>query len=218
MAIEPIHDRHSDPPVRGYLHRPARPKGTLALTHGAGSNCGAPLLVSLADALAEAGYAVLRFDLPFRQEQPHGPPRGSASRDQAGVLRAIEVARGLVSGRVFVGGASYGGRQASMALAEHPGSAAGLLLLSYPLHAPGKAMRQRTQHFPQLRVPTLFVQGTRDPFASAEEIEAARKVVGASNELLLIDGAGHDLGFGRKTSDETVVPGIVEAFRDFFEQ
>src|SRR5579863_2315136 len=108
--------RQNEPPVRGYLHTPARPSNhALILTHGAGANCNAPLLVALANAFSESGIAVLRCDLPFRQLRPHGPPpRGSAERDQQGLRAAIEAMRRETSGHAYLGGHSYGGRQASM--------------------------------------------------------------------------------------------------------
>src|SRR5579872_2321118 len=121
------------PDVRGFLHRPdGEATGALVLTHGAGSNCGAPLLVAVSEAFAAAGIAVLRCDLPFRQARPHGPPFGNGSKDRAGLRRAVDVLREIVPTRTFLGGHSYGGRQASMLAAEDPTLAAGLLLLSYP--------------------------------------------------------------------------------------
>ena len=138
-----------DPFVRGLLHRPANPNGDgLVLTHGAGSNCQAPLLIALAETFAEAGFIVLRCDLPYRQDRPYGPPGpGDGKRDRAGLKNAIAVLKNPASGRIFLGGHSYGGRQASMLCAETAEKspeeaaklAAGLLLLSYPLHPPRKA-------------------------------------------------------------------------------
>src|ERR1700720_4970555 len=109
-------------PVRGFLHRPTNSGGDcLVLTHGAGANCGSPLLVALAEAFCASGLTVLRCDLPFRQLRPHGPPPpGSAERDQQGLRAAIASMRRLTSGRVFLGGHSYGGRQASMLAASEP--------------------------------------------------------------------------------------------------
>ena len=104
-----------------------------------------------------------------------------------------------------------------MLLAEEPDVAAGLLLLPYPLHAPGRPDQLRTQHLPELRVPTLFVHGTNDPFGTIEEIEVARKLIPARTDLLVVDGAGHDLGFkGKKTRDglpELVVKSFLKLVR-----
>src|SRR5947207_5049464 len=108
--------------VRGFLHRPkASRANALVLAHGAGSNCQAPLLVALANSFCEAGWIVLRCDLPFRQSRPNGPPpKGSAERDQAGLRAAIASMRREANGRIFLGGHSYGGRQASMLSATEP--------------------------------------------------------------------------------------------------
>ncbi len=110
---------------------------------------------------------------------------------------ALDALRGVVSGRLFLGGLSYGGRQASMLLADEPELATRLLLLSYPLHPPGKPERLRTEHLPRLRVPTLFVQGTVDPFGSPAELGAAIALIPAPTRLIAIEGAGHDLRRGR---------------------
>jgi predicted alpha/beta-hydrolase family hydrolase len=207
-------DSSLDPPVRGYLHHPEHPTGNgLVLTHGAGANSNAPLLVAVANALAERGVTVLRFDLPFRQQRPSGPPHpGTAARDRAGLKNAVMAMRGIVSGRVFLGGHSYGGRQATMLCAEEPEVASGLLLLSYPLHPPRKPEQLRTQHFPKLKSTALFVHGTRDPFGSIEGMEAALRLIPAKHVLLLMEGAGHDLGFKGKSADEKVPKAVVDAF------
>src|SRR5512140_2908233 len=125
--------------VRGVLHTPEHATGdALALTHGAGSNAGAPLLVSLSRAFCEAGLVVLRYDLPFRVAGVGPTSPAVQARDREGILRAVEALRQRVKGRVFAGGHSYGGRQTAMIAAERPGMADGLLLLSYPLHPPRK--------------------------------------------------------------------------------
>lgn len=213
-------DSSLDPPVRGYLHQPENPNGNaLVLTHGAGANCNAPLLVAVADALAERGVTVLRCDLPFRQLRPFGPPHPVvAERDRAGLKNAAAAMRGIVSGRIFLGGHSYGGRQATMLCAEQPEAASGLLLLSYPLHPPRKPEQLRTQHFPKLNTTALFIHGTRDPFGSIEEMETALRVIPAKHYLLPVDGAGHDLGFKGKTVHEKVPTMSVEAFTELFLQ
>ena len=181
--------------VRGILHRPDRANGhALALTHGAGSNCKAPLLVRLAHAFEEAGYMVLRYDLPFRQQRAKGPPfPANAERDREGIASAAETLRGIARGRVFLGGHSYGGRQSAMLAAERPETAGALLLLSYPLHPPKKPGQPRTSFFPELRMPALFVHGTNDPFGSLEELRAAIRLIPARTDLLAVEGAGHDL-------------------------
>jgi hypothetical protein len=187
------------PVVRGFLHRPRQAgRRGLVLTHGAGGNCKAPLLAAAADAFADAGLWVLRCDLPFRQRRPTGPPSpAAAAADRAGLKSAVEAMRELLTGAVFLGGQSYGGRQATMLAADEPELAAGLLLFSYPLHPPGRPDRLRTEHFPRLRVPAVFVQGTADPFGSITEVGTAIAQIPASTRLIPIEGAGHDLRRGR---------------------
>ena len=96
--------------------------------------------------------------------------------------------------QVWLGGQSYGGRQSSMLAAEEPGLVDRLLLLSYPLHAPGKPEQLRTAHFPKLTTPVLFVHGSRDPFGTLEEMRSAIQLIPAPVELMEAEGVGHDLG------------------------
>jgi uncharacterized protein len=230
MSIESspqvLTDVSVDPFVRGLLHRPASPNGDgLVLTHGAGSNCQSPLLIALAETFAEAGFIVLRCDLPYRQDRPYGPPGpGDGKRDRAGLKNAVGVLKSMASGRVFLGGHSYGGRQASMLCAELAEKApqratelaAGLLLLSYPLHPPRKPEQLRTQHFFHLHTPALFVEGTRDPFGTIAEIEQALNLIPAKTKLLTIEGAGHDLGLKGKAGREKLSGNVLSEFQEFF--
>lgn len=197
---------NAEAPVRGYLHRATGSDG-LVLTHGAGADSRSALLVALADAFCAAGLTVLRCDLPFRQSRSHGPPlRGSAERDQRGLRAAVEAMRGMIAGRIFLGGHSYGGRQASILAASglaagEPQLMDGLLLLSYPLHPPKEPLKLRTAHFPALQVPALFVHGARDGFGSISEMESALSLIPARTELMTVAGAGHEL-LTRNNRDE----------------
>jgi uncharacterized protein len=206
------------PAVRGFLHSPANPNGdALILSHGAGSNCNAPLLIALAQAFSTRDYTALRCDLPFRQERPTGPPfPGNAERDRAGLHNAVAAMRNLTSGQVFLGGHSYGGRQSTMLCAAEPDLVAGLLLFSYPLHPPRKPDQLRIQHLPNLRTPSLFVHGTRDPFGSIEEIKRALELIPARKELLKVEGAGHDLGFKGKVQAKDLPDRVLAAFAAMF--
>jgi predicted alpha/beta-hydrolase family hydrolase len=205
-----------EPAVRGFLHEPEHPNcDALVLTHGAGANCQSKLLIALANAFSSAGYLVLRCDLPFRQSRPNGPPfPAMAARDREGLRRAVDMLRSQTPGRIFLGGHSYGGRQGSMLAAEQPQLVAGLLLLSYPLHPPRKPAELRTAHFPQLKTPSLFVHGGRDPFGSHEEMKAALQLIPAQTFLLEVEGAGHEL-LGKK-AQEDLPARIAEDFRNFF--
>ena len=227
-----------EPHVRGFLHVAETPGGDgLILTHGAGSNAQAPLLRALADTFAAAGMTVLRCDPPYRQTRSFGPPGpGDAARDRAGLKNAVAAIREILgapllpevgrsgdfrkdnnrTGRIFLGGHSYGGRQSSMVCAEEPNLVDGLLLLSYPLHPPRRPEQQRTQHLPDLRTPTLFVHGTRDPFGSIEELQRAIKMIPAKTNVMAVEGSGHDLGFKGKARKEKLPSQILTEFTNFF--
>ena len=196
------------------LHQPRAPSGDgLVLTHGAGGNARAPLLVALGEAFAARGITVLRYDLPFRQASRTAPPRpAGAARDREGLRGMVTAMRSRVSGRVFLGGQSYGGRQASMLAAGEAGLVDGLLLLSYPLHPPGRPSELRTAHLPKLAAPALFAHGSRDPFGSLEEIESARALIPSRTSLVAVTGAGHDLFRAPRRAGADVAGEIVAAF------
>lgn len=217
-SIRELVDPSADPAVRGFLHEPETPNSSgLILTHGAGGNAQAPLLRGLAETFAAAGFTVLRCDLPFRQVRSFGPPGpGDAARDRAGLRNAVAALGKMVPGKLYLAGHSYGGRQASMLCAEQPDLAAGLVLLSYPLHPPRRPEQQRTQHLPDLRTPALFFHGTRDPFGSIEEMQRAIKMIPAPTKLIAVEGAGHDLGFKGKARKEELLLAALKEFQQFF--
>ena len=242
-AIREFADTTADPAVRGFLHVPVTlDRGGLVLTHSAGGNAEGPLLRALADMFAANAFTVLRCNLPFRQARSFGPPGpGDAARDRGGLKNAVEAMKeilkkgvkeevgsplladfarsgdssGQISEKIFLAGHSYGGRQASMLCAEEPDLVAGLLLLSYPLHPPRRPEQQRTQHLPDLRTPTLFVHGTRDPFGTVEELQRAIKMIPAKTRLLAMEGAGHDVGFKGRARQEGLPRKIYSEFATF---
>ena len=214
---QPFVDHTSgETPVSGFLHRAEKPSDDfLVLTHGAGGNCRGPLLMALGEKLAESGINVLRCDLPFRQRKALGPPSpADAKRDQEGLRRAVDLMRKQFSGRAFLGGSSYGGRQATLLAAEEPPLVQGLLLLSYPLHPPGRPAQMRTAHFPNLRTEALFISGTRDAFGTIGELEGAIKLIPARTQLTAMEGAAH--GLWQKSNREQLPAQIVKEFLQFF--
>jgi uncharacterized protein len=192
--------------VRGYLHKAANEVADgMVLTHGAGGNCQTPLLIAVSEAFQNAGVTVLRCDLPFRQRKPKGPPGPSdAAKDRAGLKSAVAALGRVVSGRILLSGVSYGWRQASILAANEPGLVDSLMLLSYPLHPPGRPTQLRTAHFPELRTRALFVQGSQDPFGSIPEMEDALRGIPVPHTLVVVEGAGHDLKRGRFDLDPVI--------------
>jgi predicted alpha/beta-hydrolase family hydrolase len=203
-----------------YFHAPPQPSAhNLILTHGAGSNFDAPLLKSIAGALASRGVGVLRMNLAYRRHSPKGPPgRASGATDRADLAAAVERMRADLGGSIYLGGHSYGGRQSTMLAAERPDLVDGLLILSYPLRPPRKPAEIRTNHFPGINARALFVHGTRDPFGSAEDLQAALSLIPSETELYVIGGAGHDLTSKRRSIDSGEEPAVFisEAFCRFF--
>ena len=183
--------------IAGIAHEPDGPaQGVVVLTHGAGGNRDSAMLVKLCDEWASRGWLAIRYNLPYRRRRPKGPPSGSAAGDQEGIAEAIALARTLADGPVIAGGHSYGGRRTSMVAADEAGPDV-LTLFSDPLHPPGKPERARTEHLSRITVPTVFTHGTSDPFGTIEELTAAAALVSGPTELVVIEGARHDLGSKR---------------------
>jgi predicted alpha/beta-hydrolase family hydrolase len=181
--------------IAGVAHQPAgRPKGVVVLTHGAGGNRDSPMLQRICDEWARRGWLAVRYNLPYRRRRPKGPPSGSAATDQAGIVEAITFCRSLAHGPLIAGGHSYGGRQTSMVVAANQAPVDVLTLFSYPVHPPGKPERARSEHLPDIAVPTVFTHGTSDPFGTLAEVRAAAALIAAPTEVVEITGARHDLG------------------------
>jgi hypothetical protein len=180
--------------IAGVAHEPdGAPKGVVALTHGAGGSRESPMLQQICNEWARRGWLAVRYNLPFRRRRPKGPPSGSGAADRAGIVEAITLCRGLADGPLIAGGHSYGGRQTSMVVAAgevHPDV---LTLFSYPVHPPGKPERTRTEHLPDITVPTVFTHGTSDPFGTPAEVRAAAALIDARAAVVEIAGARHAL-------------------------
>jgi predicted alpha/beta-hydrolase family hydrolase len=146
------------------------------------------------DAAASAlGLLVERVDFPYRRtgRRSPDPPRVLVATIGEEAARLAQRA-GVGPERIALGGRSLGGRMCSVAVAEGQRAAA-LVLVSYPLHPPGRPDRLRVEHFPGIDVPCLFVSGTRDAFASSDELEAATAAIGGPVTHVWIDGGDHGL-------------------------
>lgn len=175
----------------------------VAVAHGAGSGMDHPLLVGFTDCLNEAGIASLRFNFPYIEAGRKTPDREPAAIE---AWRAVFAATHDRAGgkRVFGSGKSYGGRMASMAVAEGM-PADGLVFLGYPLHPPGKPDRLRDSHLGRVHVPMLFLQGTDDPFARRDLLEGVVERLGRWAVLHEVEGGDHSFRVRgvRRSNEET---------------
>jgi predicted alpha/beta-hydrolase family hydrolase len=169
------------------------PRAGLLLTPGASATRMSPALVAIEEAVQPLDVAVERMNFPYTEAGRRAPDRPpvllQAVRDGAARLAGEH---GLKPNQLFLGGRSMGGRMCSMAVADGL-AARGLVLVSYPLHPPGKKEQLRTAHFPQLEVPCLFVSGTKDTFGTPAELEGATEAIPGEVTHVWIDGGDHGL-------------------------
>jgi predicted alpha/beta-hydrolase family hydrolase len=170
----------------------------LLLTPGASATREQPALVALDEAVSALGVTVERMDFPYTQAGRRAPDRPPVLLD---AVRAGAARLGVVD--LYLGGRSMGGRICSMAVADGLG-ARGLVLVSYPLHPPGKPDKLRTEHFPRLEVPCLFVSGTKDTFGRPDELEAATAAIPGEVTHVWIEGGDH----GLRRKDAAVVEAV----------
>jgi uncharacterized protein len=195
--------------VSGVWHRPSGSARTaLVLAHGAGHGMDTRLLIDVGEALAERGVAALRFNFPYMEAGRRAPdpqPRLEAC------YRAVADAAADEFERPFLGGKSMGGRIASNIVADGF-AAGGLVFLGYPLHPPGKPERIRDEHLKLIDAPMLFLQGSRDPFATPDLLHSTIDAL-PSATLVEVEGDHSFKVRGRSTAD--VTGELVEAIDDF---
>lgn len=182
---------------------PDEPTGTpILLAHGAGVPMRSEFMESMAIGLATGGHPVLRFNYPYAERMDQGASRRPPDRREPLLATHREALAALCARfpdtRPVMAGKSMGGRLASM-LAVDEDKVARLLFYGYPLHPPGKPEKQRTEHFPALTQPALFLQGDRDALCDLELLKPALETYGGTPTLQVIDGADHDFGVLVKT-------------------
>ncbi|HYG70835.1 MAG TPA: alpha/beta family hydrolase [Actinomycetota bacterium] len=202
--------------VRGEIHVPdldvavstarSTPRGaiaTLVLAHGAGAGMDHPFLAGFCRAIAEARVATVRFNFPYVERGRRAPDREPALR--ATWTAVVDAVGTEAPARpVLVGGKSLGGRIASMCVAEGMAADA-LVFLGYPLHPPGKPDRLRAEHLERIRVPMLFVEGTRDPFAQPDRLDVVLALLGALATLERVEGGDHSFRVPGPKVDDAVI-------------
>lgn len=198
----PISFEVGDATVSGVFAEPDGSFATLVVAHGAGAGMDHPFLVGFTRALNDLGVATLRFNFPYREAGRKFPDRPPAAI--AAWRAAMDAAASRSAGRpLWAAGKSFGGRMASMAVAEGM-PAAGLVYLGYPLHPPGKPEKLRDEHLYGLTLPMLFLQGTRDTFATPELLEAVARRIGPSATLEWREGGDHSFAVAgaKRSADE----------------
>ncbi|WP_406638403.1 alpha/beta family hydrolase [Pseudarthrobacter quantipunctorum] len=179
--------------VPAVFARPDNPSATVVVAHGAGAGMEHPLMLGFTDGLNSLGIATLRFNFPYREagrKFPDRPPAAIATWRAVMTAAAERAAEHGDTGPLWAAGKSFGGRMASMAVAEGM-EAAGLVYLGYPLHAPGKPEKLRDGHLYGITVPMLFLQGSRDTFATPALLEDVVARIGPSAVLQWVDGGDH---------------------------
>src|SRR5436853_1116446 len=185
--------------VSGLLQTPREARACYVLAHGAGAGMAHPFMGAIANGLAERGIATLRYQFPYME---HGSKRPDTPKlAQATVRAAVAEASRRVPGlALFAGGKSFGGRMTSQAQAASPLSGVrGLAFLGFPLHPPGQPSEERGKHLFDVHIPMLFLQGTRDDFASMELVEALRKELGERATLKPFQDADHSFHVPART-------------------
>lgn len=187
----------------------ADPKALLVLAHGAGGDLHDHVLRGVAQTLIEDGVATVRFNFPYRDAGRRAP---GSQKDSEAAYRSLNDAVRLDGVPLFCGGKSYGGRMATHIAADGY-SMSGLVLLSYPLHPPGRPERLRDAHLGAIGAPMLFVQGTRDPFATPELLTSTVASMDLAH-LVRIDGGDHSLRVKGRTRED-VLTEVAAAVRSF---
>jgi predicted alpha/beta-hydrolase family hydrolase len=203
--------------VSGIYARPAKPPATLVVAHGAGAGMDHPFMAGFTRAMNDLGIATLRFNFVYIEN-------GRRSPDPAPFLEetwraAFDAASDRAGDEpVWAGGKSLGGRIASMVVADGM-AASGLVFLGYPLHAPGKPERIRDEHLYRIEAPMLFLEGTRDPFATQELVQDVIAKLGARASLVSIEGGDHSFNVrGTKRDAREVGAGLAEPAAAFIRE
>jgi predicted alpha/beta-hydrolase family hydrolase len=205
--------------VSGLLQTPARARACYVLAHGAGAGMDHPFMASVATELAERRIATLRYQFPYMES---GRRRPDASPVAHATVRAActEAVKLLPSLTLIAGGKSFGGRMTSQCQASTPlKNVRGLAFLGFPLHAAGRPSHDRAEHLFEVKVPMLFLQGTRDALASLDELRPICRKLGTLATLKELMDADHSFHVPRRTdrSDSGVLGEALDAFSDWLD-
>ncbi|MHC1945395.1 dienelactone hydrolase family protein [Bradyrhizobium sp. UFLA06-06] len=203
-----------DSTVSALLLRPAQARSAYVFAHGAGAGMTHPSMAVIAEGLAERGIATLRYQFPYMEKgsKRPDPPAVAQATVRAAVAEAVRHCGELP---LFAGGKSFGGRMTSQAQARAPlAGVRGLVFLGFPLHPAGKPSSERAKHLAEVKVPMLFLQGTRDALAELDLLEPVVKGLGARATLHLVQEADHSFHVLKRSgrNDREVMTEVLDAF------
>jgi len=200
--------------VSALLDRPPQARACFVFAHGAGAGMTHPFMAAVASGLGERGVATLRYQLPYMEKGSKRPDPPAVA--QAAVRAAVaEAGRRCAGLSLVAGGKSFGGRMTSQAQAIAPlDGVRGLAFLGFPLHPAGKPSSDRARHLADVRVPMLFMQGTRDSLADLKLLEPVVKSLGPSATLYRVEAADHSFHVPARSgrNDREVMTEILDAF------
>jgi predicted alpha/beta-hydrolase family hydrolase len=185
--------------VSGLLDRPANARACYVLAHGAGAGMAHPFMAAMAADLAQRGIATLRYQFPYMEQgtKRPDPPKRAQATARAAVAHAQHVVPDLP---VFAGGKSFGGRMTSQAQAAAPlPEVRGLIFLGFPLHPAGRPSQDRARHLSDVRIPMLFLQGSRDTLAALDELRPVCQALGKRATLKIFADADHSFHVPART-------------------
>src|SRR3954469_19623921 len=200
--------------VSALLRLPARASACYVLAHGAGAGMAHPFLEAVAEGLADRNIATLRYQFPFMEAGGRGadPPKLAHATVRAAVAEASRAAPGLA---LIAGGRSFGGRMTSQAQAASPlPGVRGLAFLAFPLHPAGRPADSRGRHLGEVRIPMLFLQGSRDALADLQLLEPLVTRLGQRATLSIFDDADHSFHVPARSgrTDTQVMNDLLESF------
>jgi uncharacterized protein len=195
-----------------------RPRVTLVLAHGAGAPQTHPWMVAVARALATREICVVTFNFLYTEQKRRAPDKNDLlEATWRAVIDAVRSRGDLADRPLFIGGKSMGGRISTQVAARSEVGVSGLVLLGYPLHPPGKPGQLRVSHLPRVRAPMLFVQGSRDPFGTPEELGPVIAGLAPGTRLVVVEGGDHSFAVRKSTGEtfEKVIARVVDAVAHF---
>jgi predicted alpha/beta-hydrolase family hydrolase len=199
-----------------YRARPAR--GAIVLAPGAGAPQTHPWMVAVAGALSDRGIDVVTFNFVYAEAGRRAPDKSDVlEATWRAAIEAVRARSDVAAARLFIGGKSMGGRIATQVAAKGDVDVAGLVLLGYPLHPPGKPQQLRSAHLPSVRAPMLFVQGSRDPFGTPAELAPIVEKLARGTRLHVIQSGDHSLAVPKRSGQtfETVIARVADEVEHF---